>query len=356
MRKTSRKISWNPLQNVVSIHPDRRISVLDLEAAVDVLSVLGDPTRVRLMALLVGEELTVAELTRITDLPQSRVSTHLGRLRDAGLLRDRRVGASTFYTASDSSAVDDARRIWSILHQGIDDAVLHGDGQRRETVVQAREKEERWPDAVAGRMERHYSPGRTWEATARGLLGLIQLGDVLDVGSGDGVIAHLLAPRARSVTCLDRSQKAIDAARTRLSRYSHVRFAVGNMHDLPFDDESFDHVLLFNVLTFAEESARALQEAARTLRSGGNLALITLGSHEHSDVSAAYDHVNQGFVPKTLRVLIEQAGFVVDLCEVTSRERRKPYFRVITAFARKPGLAREHAISTTAANDAREQR
>jgi len=330
--------------------------MLDLEAAVDLLSALGDPTRVRLMALLVDEELTVAELTRITDLPQSRVSTHLGRLKDAGLLRDRPVGASTFYTASESHTVDDARRIWSSLHQGIDDAVLRGDRKRRDTVVKEREKEETWPDAVAGRMERHYSPGRTWEATARGLLGLIQLGDVLDVGSGDGVIAHLLAPRARSVTCLDRSQKAIDAARNRLCRYPHVRFAVGNMHELPFDDESFDHVLLFNVLTFAEESARALEEAARTLRPGGNLALVTLGSHEHSDVSAAYDHVNQGFVPKTLRALIERAALIVDFCEVTSRERRKPYFRVISAFARKPGPAPRHAVFPTSAEEREEHR
>jgi len=59
--------------------------------------------------------------------------------------------------------------------------------------------------------------------------------------------------------------------------------------------------------------------------------------------------VNQGFVPKTLRALIEQAGLIVDFCEVTSRERRKPYFRVISAFARRPGPRPHHVIFPTVA-------
>ena len=76
--------------------------MLDLNNGADLLRVLGDPTRVRLLSLLAGDELTVAELTRITRLPQSRVSTHLGRLRAAGLVRDRRSGASCFYALNES--------------------------------------------------------------------------------------------------------------------------------------------------------------------------------------------------------------------------------------------------------------
>src|SRR5213075_1758040 len=118
----------------------------------------------------------------------------------------------------------------------IEDEVLEADRRRCDSLVRAREKESAWPDAVAGQMERHYSPGRTWEATARALLGLMQLGDVLDGGSGDGAIAQLLCERARSVTCLDRSERLVSAARERLSRARNVKFQVGDLEALPLDD------------------------------------------------------------------------------------------------------------------------
>ena len=305
-------------------------------------ALFADPTRVRLMALLWSEEHTVAELTRITGLPQSRVSTHLGRLRDAGFLQDRREGASTFYRARGDHMPDDARETWELVMLRLDDAVLREDRERGRAIVRAR-SEAGWPDAVAGRMEHHYSPGRTWEATARGILGLLQLGDVLDVGSGDGVIAALLAPRCRSITCLDRSERVIDAARVRLAPRDNVRFVRGDMHEMPLSDGAFDQVLLFNVLTYAPEPARVLSEAHRVLRPGGVLALVTLDEHDHSEISAAYQHVNHGFSPETLRHLLDAAGFALEACELSSRERRKPFFGVVSAFARRPAAVRVRA-------------
>ena len=71
--------------------------MLDLSATTDLCKLLGDPTRLRLLRLLAREELTVAELVQVTQLPQPRVSTHLGRLREASLVRDRRDGGSSHY-------------------------------------------------------------------------------------------------------------------------------------------------------------------------------------------------------------------------------------------------------------------
>src|SRR5256885_1019118 len=177
---------------------------------VDLLRLFGDPTRVRLAALLERDELTVAEITRVTDLPQSRVSTHLGKLREAGVLRDRRDGSSTYYSMNDGAMPLEVRRLWEVVATGLDEPLLGADRERCAELVRGRGD---WPDTVAGQMERHYSPGRTWEATSRALLGLVRLGDVLDAGSGDGALAALLAPRARSITCLDRSDKVLAAAR-----------------------------------------------------------------------------------------------------------------------------------------------
>jgi DNA-binding transcriptional ArsR family regulator len=96
---------------------------LTLPAASSLLTLFADPTRVRLVSLLAQEELSVAELTRATGLSQSRVSTHLGKLREAGLLRDRRAGASTFYRAHDAWP-EEAARVWGLLSERLDDGVL----------------------------------------------------------------------------------------------------------------------------------------------------------------------------------------------------------------------------------------
>jgi len=311
-----------------------------LASTVDLLQLFGEPTRVRLVALLARHELTVAELVHITELAQSRVSTHLGKLRDADVVKDRRAGASTFYALHDGAMPERAQAVWRLLDaQTCTDPLLASDAARCTALLDARAKATAWPDALAGQMERHYSPGRTWEATARAFAVLTRLGDVLDVGAGDGTIAQLLAPRAASFTLLDRSDRMIEAARARLGREpfrEHLRFVVGDAHDLPFEAGRFDQVLLFNVLTHAQAPSRVLDEAARVLRPRGSVALVTLNAHPHRDEAAAYGHVQPGFAPETLRSLLQRAGLDVAQAAITSREKKVPHFQIVTALATKP--------------------
>ena len=306
----------------------------DLAHVSERLHLFADKTRLRLLCLLQAQELTVAELTSVLQLSQSRVSTHLGKLRDAGMLRDRRVATSTYYRARDG-APEGHGRLWSLLRAELDDAVLRSDAERADAVLRAREGGRPWPDAIAGEMERHYSPGRTWEATARAFTQLIRLGDVLDLGSGDGTIAQLLAPCARSLVCLDRSPRVVEAARRRLAHADNVRCLTADMHTLPFAAQAFDQVLLYNALTYAQRPQQVVREVCRVLRDGGQLNLVTLDAHSHLDVTSAYGHQQPGFAPLTLRSMLLEAGLRVDRCEVTSRERRAPYFQVVTATAHK---------------------
>ncbi len=306
-----------------------------LSTTLDALHLFGDPTRVRLVALLARQPLTVADLTAVTRLPQSRVSTHLGRLKEAGVLRDRRDGASTVYALNDGAMPEPARKVWGLVDGEVDDATLRTDRERCDALLKARAKDVAWPDALAGEMERHYSPGRTWDALARGLVGLLRLGDVLDAGSGDGAIAQLVAPRARTYTLLDRSERMLAAARTRLAKQRNVRFLHGDLHEIPAPAAAFDHVLLLNVLPYAERPAVVLGEVARVLRPGGAVALVTVDEHTHAELAAQYGHVQLGFRPATLRRLLSRAGLVVERCEVTSRERREPHLNVVTGLAHK---------------------
>jgi ArsR family transcriptional regulator len=223
--------------------------------------------------------------------------------------------------------------VWALVRAEVGDGVLDADRARCAEVLRRRE-DASWPDAIAGQMERHYSPGRTWESLARGFLGLVRAGDVLDVGSGDGTVAELLVPRCRSLTLLDRSEKLLAAARRRLAPRP-VRTERGDMHELPFDDASFDHVLMLNVLQFSHAPARALAEAARVLRPAGELTAVTLARHAHSGVTETYGHVNAGFDPGELASTLRGAGLDPSLCDVTSRERRAPHFQIVTALATK---------------------
>lgn len=304
-----------------------------LESLTQACRLLADGTRLRLLALLEVHGLSIAELTQVTGLAQSRVSSHVSRLRDAGLLRDARVGSSTQYAFADDSETLPTT-LWAALKTQLDDTQIAADRERGAEVVRARELASGWADSVAGRMELHYSPGRTWESTARALIELLELGDVLDIASGDGVLADLLARHARSVTCVDISEAVLDAGRSRLADEPNVRFERADMHALPFKAASFDVVFCMHALTYAKRPIDVLAEAARVLRHDGTLVVATLAEHAHPATTAAYDHVNRGFTEAALTSMLEHQQMRVVSCSRGSREQRPPFFEVVTVVAR----------------------
>jgi ArsR family transcriptional regulator len=309
---------------------------MDLEAWSSQLKTFADATRVRLLALLEREELTVAELSSITRLAQPRVSTHLARLKEAALVRDRRAGVSAYYRFDEDALEPAQRALWQMLRDGSDDPLLRQDAERVPGVLAMRAADQNWADSVAGDMERHYSPGRTWEALARTALPLLEPGDVLDIASGDGVLAELLAPHSRRYACVDTSARVVAAAAERLRRFPNVEVREGDMHALPFPDGSFDLVVLMHALTYASKPAQAVAEAARVLRRGGRLLLSSLARHEHRVVVEAFGHVNLGFTDKELRKFAEKAGLRIASSETVTRERRPPHFEVISLIGVKP--------------------
>jgi ArsR family transcriptional regulator len=308
---------------------------MDLATASSVLRLLADPTRVRLLALLEREELTVAELASVLHLAQPRVSTHLAKLKEAELVRDRRAGVSAYYRANNEGD-DHQHALLRSLRESIDDALLREDAARLPGVLANRAREEGWADTVAGDMERHYSPGRTWETLARSLLQLLETGDVLDIASGDGITAELLAPHARSIVCVDSSERVAIAAGKRLKPFANVKVVQGDMHALDLGQQRFDLVLMLHALTYSERPATAVAEAAGVLRPGGRLLAVTLGRHDHRAAVEPFDHRNLGFTETELRDYAAAADLQVVSCNRISRERKAPHFEVISLLALKP--------------------
>jgi ArsR family transcriptional regulator len=312
---------------------------MSLDDSMAALRALSDPTRVRLLAVLTDEELTVAELVRVVDVPQPRVSTHLARLKEAGLALDRGSGQHRFYRIADGSMSQAARSAWEAVRSQLEgDPQVERDRQRRTAVLAARKGGQSWIDRVAGSLDRHYSPGRTWESLARALVLATDLGDVADLGAGDGAIAELLAPSAKSIYGLDKSARMVEAGRERLRRaqLSHVKLEQGDMHHVPLADATVDFVLLQQSLQYAEDPQRVLAEASRILRPGGRGLVVTLAAHKHDEVRSGYGHVHLGFRPAQLSRFAERAGLEVVHTTSAGRERRPPQFEALALLCRKP--------------------
>ncbi len=313
---------------------------MDLSGYVGTLNLLGDESRIRLCALLRERELSVTDLVRVTGISQPRVSTHLARLREGGFVRDRKDGPRCFYALAKDALPDAARAVLDEA-AGSSDPTLEGD-QRRLSELEA-ERRGALPESFAGEMERHYSPGRTWQSLAVGLAALLRLGDVLDVGSGDGAAAGYIAPYCRSLTCVDTNPRMIEAARERLARWGHARAEVADVHALPYRASSFDAVLLFHTLTYAAEPQRALEECARVLRPNGRLVVLALDAHDQREVTQPFGERHPGFRPRALRHLLTRAGLAATFSDVACREAKKPHFQIVLAVAEKHRTRRDPA-------------
>lgn len=311
---------------------------------VEVLCLLGDESRLRLCALLRGRELCVSDLVQVTGITQSRVSTHLGRLREAGIVLDRRSGSQSFYTLA-VAALPLTVDALLVDTEASRDPTLLGDRQRL-AALEAGRRDGREP-AAADELERFYSPGRTWQSLATGLAALLQLGDVLDAGSGDGAAAATFAPYCRTLTCIDNNPRMLELARERLRSFPHAQLQAADVHALPFGSAAFDSVLLFHTLTYAERPAQALAECARVLRPGGRLVLLCLDRHEQHDVTARYGERHPGFAPSMLRAWLSEAGLVVVSSDVACREAKKPHLQVVLALADKPRLLPQNTQAET---------
>lgn len=311
---------------------------MSLASYIETLNLLGDESRLRLCALLDAHELCVTDLVQVTGISQPRVSTHLGRLREAGFVRDRKQGAQSFYALAAENLPESAKSVLAEA-RAARDPILDGD-ERRLAELEAERRGGRG-ESLADDLERDYSPGRTWRSLAAGIAAFLDLGDVLDAGSGDGAAAAAFAAHCRSLTCIDQSPRMIETAKSRLARFPHARAEVADVHALPFADASFDAVLLFHTLTYAAKPAHALAECARVLRPGGRLVLLCLDEHAQQEVTLRYGERHPGFSPRTIRSLLTRAGLDVGSAEVVAREARKPHLEVVLAVATR-GPSKKH--------------
>ena len=289
------------------------VNMTSLEQIVDGLRAAGEPTRLRILALLARAELTVTELTSVLKQSQPRVSRHLKLLTDAGLIDRSREGAWVFYRTGDRADMARLRdAVAGVLPER--DPVLFRDLERLDQVrAQRAEQAQRYFSANAAEWNRlrslHVAESDVEAALIRMVDG--QKFDAhLDIGTGTGRILELLSGRAARSLGVDLSPEMLAIARARLTQAGLTRAQVrlADLFELPGEDASFDLVTLHQVLHYLDDPARAVTEAARVLRPDGTLLIADFAPHGIERLREEHQHRRLGFDSREVAGWLEAAG------------------------------------------------
>lgn len=284
---------------------------------------LADPTRLRIMRLLSRMELAVGELAHVLGQSQPRVSRHVAILCDSGLAERRREGSWIFLRQTISVVSEDGL---DAALAGLLDAAEDNDAEfavtcqadRRHLAVVRAAREKNAADYFArhadewDHLRSMNTPAAEVEAALQGMLQGQALGQLLDIGTGTGRIAQLLADNSDHVVGLDKSPEMLRLARVRLQDLPAAKWELrqGDFAALPFRTDSFDTVILHQVLHYAPEPALPLAEAARVCRPGGRIVIVDLAAHGNEELRERHAHARLGFTDEQIGGWLGAHGFI----------------------------------------------
>src|SRR5512146_685228 len=286
---------------------------LGFDALNTALKAAGEETRLRVLALLAEAELTVSDLTDILRQSQPRISRHLKLLVEAGLVERFREGTWAFFRlAEHGGGADVARALIKRLNPG--DQTIARDRERLSSVRQARAAAAqayfREHAAEWDRIRKLHVADEAVEDAIRAALSDKPFRSLLDLGTGTGRMLEMFGPDIERGLGLDLSLDMLLLARDRLERAGLKPCSVrqADLYDLPLGNDSFDVVILHQVLHFLDDGARAIREAARVLRPGGRLLVVDFAPHEQEFLREQFAHRRLGFAPETITQWIAASG------------------------------------------------
>ncbi len=277
---------------------------MTLDSTLNVFRAIGEETRLRIVALLIGGELTVSEITLILGQSQPRVSRHLKILADAGLAERHREGAWMFYRvavgARENAALSAVLTAVEAMVAG-GDRILARDIERfqqsRETrAAQAaayfEENAHEW-----GQLRRLHLPESDIESRIVDLAGKGNVDLLIDLGTGTGRMLELFAEKYKAGVGYDLSREMLAIARANLEKaaINHAQVRHGDLFSLPAEAETADIVLLHHVLHYLAEPGAAVREAARLLKPGGRLIISDFAPHDLEFLRDEHAHRRLGF-------------------------------------------------------------
>lgn len=284
-----------------------------LDLTLDVLRAAAEETRLRILALLAEGELSVSDLTDILGQSQPRISRHLKLLVEAGLVERHREGAWAFFRLTDRGvALQIIRPTLDSLDRS--DPQLREDRTRLEDVrAQRSQTAQAYFSRLAPEWDRIrslHAPEAVVEAAALDALGSKPIRNLVDLGTGTGRMLQLLAPRAARTVGLDASHAMLSVARSNLEKAGlrGIELRQGDIYAPPFTRDTFDLVIIHQVLHYLDDPARAIREAARLVAPGGRILVVDFAPHKLEFLREAQAHRRLGFAPSQVAGWLDEAG------------------------------------------------
>jgi len=284
---------------------------LTADQTVEALRAAGEPTRLRVLSLLAGEELSVMELSHILDQSQPRVSRHLKLMTDAGLIERFPDGARVFYRLSSDPL---SRRLIDTVLDLLDAAANAGDDRRLEEVRRDREVAAgAYFERIAPQWDRIrslYVCETAVEAAILRAAGEGPFDRVVDLGTGSGRMLTLLGRKAKMSVGLDLSHNMLNIARANVARagLDKVELRHGDIFSTRLPAFSADLVLVHQVLHYLTDPAAAVAEAARLVAPGGRLLIVDFAPHALEHLREEHQHRRMGFADVEMRRWLGEAG------------------------------------------------
>ncbi|MEP3226680.1 MAG: metalloregulator ArsR/SmtB family transcription factor [Parasphingorhabdus sp.] len=281
----------------------------------DIFRALADPTRIRIMLLLLQMELAVGELAQILNQSQPRISRHIRILDEAGLAERRKEGSWVFLRPGPAPELELLRRLFR-SESVISSTQADADQAQLALIRKARaEMADRYFEAHAQEWDAIRSlhlPEDDVEQAMIALLKDIDLGHMLDIGTGTGRMVEIFGPHSRKVTALDKSPEMLRLARAKLlgnetektpqaELAQKTELKLGDFNSLPIADTEMDSVLLHQVLHYAPHPEAVLAEVSRVLRSGGTVMIADFAPHDHEELRTTHAHARLGFSDERMK-------------------------------------------------------
>ena len=285
--------------------------LLTADQTVEALRAVGEPTRLRVLSLLAGEELSVMELSGILDQSQPRVSRHLKLMADAGLIERFPDGARVFYRLSSDLP---ARRLIDTVLDLLEVSAGEADDRRLEAVRRDREVAAgAYFERVAPQWDRIRSLYVCETAVEAAILRAAGPGPferVVDLGTGSGRMLTLLGGKARMSVGLDLSHNMLNIARANVTKagLDRVELRHGDIFSTRLPEQSADLVMVHQVLHYLADPAAAVAEAARLVMPGGRLLIVDFAPHQLEYLRDEHQHRRLGFADSEMRRWLSEAG------------------------------------------------
>ncbi|WP_313011115.1 metalloregulator ArsR/SmtB family transcription factor [Brevundimonas sp.] len=284
---------------------------LSADQTVEALRAAGEPTRLRILSLLAGEELSVMEMSRILDQSQPRVSRHLKLMTDAGLIERFPDGARVYYRLSHDAQ---ARRLIDTVLDILAEDAGEADHRRLDEVRKDREEAAvSYFEQVAPQWDRLrslYVSESAVEAALEKAVGPGPFERVVDLGTGSGRMLTLFGKKAKMSVGLDLSQNMLNIARTNVTKagVEQVELRHGDIFATRLPAASADLVIVHQVLHYLSDPAAAVAEAARLVSAGGRLVIIDFAPHDFEHMREAHQHRRLGFADSEINGWLQDGG------------------------------------------------